>query len=98
MNFNNFIVVLGAGASKGAMLEEKETPPLDDELLPRAKHLFGKKGLKGNGKKAWMNFINHMGTIGLKSSEVVKYQEWGKKRDPHECLRQECFDVRAERS
>ncbi len=74
MNYNNFVIILGAGASKGAMLESKETPPLDGEFLFRAKKLVGQNRLQGKAKIAWQNFRRNIEAVGLKPDDIVKWR------------------------
>ncbi|HRK06592.1 MAG TPA: SIR2 family protein [Pseudobdellovibrionaceae bacterium] len=70
-------VVLGAGASKGASLPGKTTPPLDVELLAYAFDRFTRiraRGVNRSAKQAWKSFCEELKKTGLKPNEVKDWR------------------------
>ena len=73
MGFRRAVIVLGAGASKGARLVGRRTPPLDVEFLGTAAAYFAGKRARGTGRaqvKVWNDFKKHLASAGLTFSEI----------------------------
>jgi hypothetical protein len=69
-------IVLGAGASHGAKVASRRTPPLDGNFLPEAERIFSRLHRDGANRaqvEAWQDFKHHLSQAGLKFSEV---REW----------------------
>lgn len=73
MKLRNAVVVLGAGASKGAKVIGGKTPPLDSDFLGEAANYFHRKKAKGPNRAqvvAWRDFRKHLKSAGLKFEDV----------------------------
>jgi hypothetical protein len=73
MRFRNAVIVLGAGASKGARVTGRRTPPLDAEFLTSAADHFRGKHARGRDRekvKAWNEFKSHLNGAGLRFDEI----------------------------
>jgi len=73
MNYHRAVLVLGAGASRGARIGGGKTPPLDLDFLASAADFFKGKHARGPHKgkvKAWKAFAAHLPGVGLKFSEI----------------------------
>ena len=73
INLKNSVVILGAGASKGALVSGGRTPPLDAEFLAAAADLFRSKRARGKNRAmvvSWNSFKRHLAGAGLKFREV----------------------------
>lgn len=73
MNFKNAVIVLGAGASRGAKVVGGKTPPLDIEFLSTAARYFQGKKARGPNReavKAWKSLKAHLKGAGLGFNEV----------------------------
>jgi hypothetical protein len=73
MNFRRAVIVLGAGASKGAELSGRKTPPLDSDFLKVTVDYFSRKRARGKGKsivKAWNDFRKNLTSAGLNLSII----------------------------
>src|SRR5437762_10868340 len=61
-------IILGAGASKGAQVLGKRTPPLDAEFLRVTIEYFRRKRARGKGQsivKVWNDFCKNLRSAGL---------------------------------
>lgn len=77
MNLRGAVIVLGAGASRGAKVAGKRTPPLDAEFLDTAADYFARKRARGSGKervKAWKDFKARLKSAGLEFSEIRRWR------------------------
>lgn len=77
MDLGNTVVILGAGASRGARVDGQRTPPLDTEFLSVAGNVF--RHLRGNGRnrkpvRAWREFQTHLSAAGLKYEEIKSWR------------------------
>lgn len=73
MNFRRAVVILGAGASKGAKVVGGRTPPLDGDFLARAYEYLRRKRARGphrEAARAWRSFMSHLEDAGLGLEEV----------------------------
>ena len=76
MYLRNAAIVLGAGASKGAQVTGKRTPPLDAEFLKITTDHFSRKRARGKNKPivtTWNSFRRNLTSAGL-TLAIVK--EW----------------------
>jgi len=77
MNLRGAVIVLGAGASKGARVPGKRTPPLDAEFLSVAADHFAHKKARGKGRESvgvWNDFKARLKSAGLKFPEVRQWR------------------------
>ena len=77
MKVRDAVVVLGAGASKGARVAGGKTPPLDFEFLSSAADYFRGKHARGKDKgkvKAWKELKTHLTGAGLKFAEIKHWR------------------------
>lgn len=75
MKYRRAVIILGAGASKGARVPGRRTPPLDFEFLNTASEYFRRKRARGKGKstvKVWNEFRRSLKTAGL-SLAIVRH-------------------------
>ena len=73
MNYRHAVIVLGAGASKGARVAGGKTPPLDTNFLEIASDYFRGKHARGQNKdkvEAWARFKSHLRRAGIEFSAV----------------------------
>ena len=73
MHARKAVIVLGAGASKGASVSGKRTPPLDSDFLNVAANFFSRKKSRGKNSasvKVWNAFRSHLKSAGLDFSEI----------------------------
>ena len=71
--YRNAVIVLGAGASRGARLSSDRTPPLDAELLKVASEMFTGLHASGPNKRsveAWRSFKDHLTRARLQFKDV----------------------------
>ncbi len=76
MNIPEPVIVLGAGASHGARVDGKKTPPLDADFLSEAQQLFANRhgGKDRQHIAAWRVFENHLKDAKLKFKEVKNWR------------------------
>ena len=77
MNLRGAAIVLGAGASRGAQVVGRRTPPLDYEFLDVAAEYFAGRKARGKGRervKAWKDFKARLKSAGLEFSEVRRWR------------------------
>jgi hypothetical protein len=70
-------IVLGAGASKGALLLGDRTPPLDADFLAVAGNYFSRKQARGKDRakiQAWRSFKSHLKGAGLDFAAVRSWR------------------------
>lgn len=65
-----YAVILGAGASHGALLSGP-TPPLDTDFLAVACQVLSGRGRRGPGAQAWNKFTQALRAAGLKQADVI---------------------------
>ena len=66
-----FAIILGAGASHGA-LGTKKRPPLDTDFLATARRVLCKSGRRDLGAVAWGDLREALEAAGLRESDVIK--------------------------
>lgn len=77
MNLRRAVIILGAGASRGARVTGGRTPPLDTEFLERATAYFHRKWARGSQRdavSAWRSFETHLRRAGLSVKEVRRWR------------------------
>jgi hypothetical protein len=77
MNLRGAVVVLGAGASKGARVSGKRTPPLDADFLSVSAEYFAGKKARGGQRiavTAWKEFKTHLKAAGLEFAEIKRWR------------------------
>jgi hypothetical protein len=77
MSLRHAVIVLGAGASKGARVSGGKTPPLDADFLTAAAAYFRGKQARGTHKeavRAWTSFKSHLKSAGLDFKEVKDWR------------------------
>jgi hypothetical protein len=73
MHLRRGVIILGAGASKGARVTGKRTPPLDGDFLDTAAEYFSRKRARGKGRaqvKVWNDFGRRLRSAHLDFSEI----------------------------
>ncbi len=91
MNLRNAVIVLGAGASKGAALPGTRTPPLDADFLNVTVEYFARKRARGKGRsivKVWNDFKRtcwprHHDSAPLETRAVVNLSGSASKSERH---------------
>ena len=77
MKYSGAVIILGAGASKGARLVGRKTPPLDTEFLQATSKMFSRLRANGNNKErviVWNAFKNHLKRAGLKFDDIKDWR------------------------
>lgn len=77
MNINGAVVILGAGASKGALIKGDKTPPLDSDFLSTAERIFQGRRASGINRamvSSWKNFKRQLNRAGLHFTEVKSWR------------------------
>lgn len=77
MKISKPVIVLGAGASKGARTGLSRTPPLDTDFLESASKIFARlraRGADHASVNAWRSFQSHLKRAGLRFKEVKTWR------------------------
>lgn len=77
MKLNRSVIVLGAGASKGAKIAGGRTPPLDSDFLEAASKIFNRRRARGAYRQqvqAWNSFTGHLKRAGLRFEDVKSWR------------------------
>src|SRR5690348_6945380 len=77
MKLDGAVVILGAGASRGAQVKGKKTPPLDTEFLATAERIFVNRRARGSNAamvKSWIAFKKQLKKAGLNFNEVKSWR------------------------
>lgn len=77
MKLKKAVIVLGAGASKGARVSGGRTPPLDGEFLSKATEFFRRKQASGPHReavRAWKNLQRHLKGARLDFDEIRSWR------------------------
>lgn len=75
MDLGYTVVILGAGASRGARVEGQRTPPLDADFLSRAGKIFHQRRVRGSQPvRAWRKFQKYLQKAGLKYQEIESWR------------------------
>ncbi len=77
MKVSSSVVVLGAGASRGARVAGTRTPPLDSDFLDAASRMFSHLHARGPNAarvKAWLSFKTHLRRAGVRFEDVKHWR------------------------
>jgi hypothetical protein len=70
--FEQFAVILGAGASRGAAVSGQ--PPLDFDFLRTAQRVLSRPGPSSAETRTWTDFVGKVQAAGLKPTQVLGWR------------------------
>jgi len=77
LKYSGAVIILGAGASKGACVVGRKTPPLDAEFLQTTSKMFSRLRANGNNRErvtVWNTFKGHLNRAGLEFDDIKDWR------------------------